>query len=152
MTATPEQLAYEEWERVRYPGEPGVEWEHGALSKTRPAWKAAVRVAVDASPELALARQALRDLAELHEHVVEQLATVTAARDEYRDNAILHVRERNDLAARADNLRDRHARILGLFTGNGSGYTARLSGVVLARAYSDGGIELPGSLRHLAGQ
>lgn len=78
-----EQLAYEEWQRVRYPGEPPIPWDHGALSKTRPAWKAAVRVAVEASPELAQARQALRELADLHErttaearHVHEQLKSV----------------------------------------------------------------------------
>lgn len=83
MTAAPEQLAYEEWERVRYPGKRRVPWDHGALTLARPAWKAAVRVAVEASPELAQARQALRDLTELYErataearHVHEQLKSV----------------------------------------------------------------------------
>lgn len=69
MTATPEQLAYEEWERVRYPGGRTTPWDHGALTLTRPAWKAAVRVGNESLvaerdallEQLSIARGALRD-------------------------------------------------------------------------------------------
>lgn len=81
MTAPPEQLAYEAYQAVRWPyGEAGsTPWTHPALDKARPAWKAAVAAGVDASPDLATARNALSDLAELHLRTVEELAAVTAA-------------------------------------------------------------------------
>lgn len=70
MTAPPEQLAYEEWERVRYPGQRRIPWDHGALTLARPAWKAAVKVGNESLvaerdallEQLSIARGALRDI------------------------------------------------------------------------------------------
>lgn len=60
--------------------------------------------------------------------------------------------DRDDLAARADNLRAVLTAVLAWFGNNGSGHYARVSGLVLARAYRDAGLPLPDSLSHLAGQ
>jgi hypothetical protein len=60
-------------------GRPCAGWTHPAVLRAK--WAAAEKAAVERSP----AAVALR----------EQLATAITARDEYRDNAVLHVRERD---------------------------------------------------------
>jgi hypothetical protein len=56
------------------------------------------------------------------------------------------------VTAERDQLRQELAGVLDWFAHNGSGYTARISGVRLARQYKRGGIPLPERLSHLEGQ
>ena len=79
----PDQAAFEAYQAVRWPygGHGTVPWNHPALDKARPAWAAAAKAAAAASPDLATARNALSDLAELHLRTVEDLAAVTAEID-----------------------------------------------------------------------
>lgn len=58
-----EQLAYEAYERTRWPGRTRVPWDHAALSVSRPAWEAAIDAATRPLREqLAIATGALRDI------------------------------------------------------------------------------------------
>lgn len=60
--------------------------------------------------------------------------------------------EATETAAELSRIKARHAAVLGKFTSNGSGYTARMSGVVLARCYADANLPVRDDLSHLAGQ
>lgn len=62
---------------------------------------------------------------------------------------------RNEVAritAERDKYREQLNEVLDWFHGTGSGYTARISGVRLAREYTRAGIPVPERLRHLEGQ
>lgn len=70
-----QQLAYEAYERTRWPDRASVPWGHGALSLSAPAWKAAVDAATAPLREqLAIATGALRDIKDSYD-------TGTAAHD-----------------------------------------------------------------------
>lgn len=60
--------------------------------------------------------------------------------------------EAAETAAELSRIKARHAAVLGKFTSNGSGYTARMSGTVLARCYADANLPVRDDLSHLAGQ
>jgi hypothetical protein len=63
IALAPDQAAYEAWQRVRFPDNP-VPWGHPALgSKTRNAWDAAAKAAIDAAGPGFTALEAERDKA-----------------------------------------------------------------------------------------
>lgn len=88
-----------------------------------------------------------------------ELDGVTAERDQLREAyeqqrlQLLQARgEKDDLAARADNLRGRLAAVLDKFTRGSDGYRARLSGLVLKREYRGAGLPVPDRLSYLEDQ
>lgn len=83
-----------------------------------------------------IACKALAD-ADEPQRIAATLAAVTAARDEYRDNVILHVRERDEARAAVSEL-------LGMFKAVSGGWAARTSSSRLLRIAATVGVHWDG--------
>lgn len=84
--------------------------------------------------------------------LAERLIEAGNALDDYRAQLLQARGEAAETSAELTRVKQLHADWLGRFFRGSAGWDARVSGLVLARAYRDAGLPLPGSLSHLAGQ
>jgi hypothetical protein len=82
----------------------------------------------------------------------DALAAAEQERDVARARLALTETERDQLAAELIRVKQLHAEWLGRFFRGSAGWDARVSGVVLARAYRDANLPVREDLSHLAGQ